>query len=65
MDSNVTAIAVDVNTACAKLSLSRSMVYKLLREKRLAGLKVGRKTLIPMGSINAFLASLPGFKRAG
>jgi excisionase family DNA binding protein len=41
--------------------ISRSRLYEALREKKLRAIKAGRRTLIPVAELEAYLASLPSY----
>ena len=46
---------VSVNEATQLLSLGRTTVYSLIKEQRLATIKLGRRTLITTQSIRALI----------
>lgn len=48
-------LVLDVEGACATLSLSRTAVYDLLARRELVRVKIGRRTLIPIASIEALI----------
>ena len=48
-------LLVSVNDTMALLSLSKSKIYKLLRARELERIKVDKKTLIPVASLEAFI----------
>ncbi|WP_271439758.1 helix-turn-helix domain-containing protein [Pontixanthobacter luteolus] len=41
--------------------LSRSRIYEALRKQELRAIKAGRRTLIPVAELEAYLASLPTY----
>jgi len=47
--------ALSIRETATTLSLGLTSVYKLLKDGRLARIKVGRRTLIPIASIDALL----------
>lgn len=47
--------AVSVNDFCAANSIGRTMFYKLLKQGRIRVIKVGRRTLIPLQEVSAWL----------
>ena len=51
--------ALRVSEACSALAISRSKLYLELAAGRLRAVKCGRRTLIPVPSINAWLDGLP------
>lgn len=50
-------ITVSIMEASKALSLGRSKIYELIQSGDLSTLKVGRRTLIPVASLNAFVNS--------
>ncbi len=48
-------LAVDIREAARRLSLSPRTVATLIREKQLASRKVGRRRIIPVAGLEAFL----------
>ena len=48
----------DVPEAMGLLNLSRSQIYELIRSNRLVTVTVGRRRLVPAGSISAYVAVL-------
>lgn len=57
-------LAVSIPDAIKASGLSRTSIYSALKRGDLSARKAGRRTLIPMDDLQAFLASLPTF-RAG
>jgi excisionase family DNA binding protein len=55
-------LLLTVEEACAALGIKRRVLYSLLTRKqrthRLVSVKVGRRRLIPVASLQAFVASL-------
>jgi len=51
--------ALRVSEACRALAISRSKLYLELAAGRLHAVKCGRRTLIPVPSIKAWLDGLP------
>ncbi|SEO02397.1 transcriptional regulator, AlpA family [Rhodospirillales bacterium URHD0017] len=51
--------ALRVSEACSALAISRSKLYLELAAGRLRAVKCGRRTLIPVPSIKAWLDGLP------
>lgn len=47
--------AVTVNTYCQATSLGRTKFYDLVKAKKIQVLKAGRRTLVPVSEIQAFL----------
>lgn len=41
--------------------LSRSHIYEALKQGKLRAIKAGRRTLIPVAELEAYLASLPSY----
>ena len=52
-------IAVTVNQACKAASLSRRTLYEAIRAKQLKTKKLGKKTLILIADLHAWLDALP------
>lgn len=56
---NLTADAlIDIGGACARLGISRSTLFNLLRDGKLVARKLGRRTLIRASDIDAFVQRL-------
>lgn len=51
-------LAYSVDEACSATSLGRTAVFDLLRRGELTSVKVGRRRLIPVASLDAYLAQL-------
>jgi len=43
--------------AAAELSVSRTIIYRLIGDGRLSSIKIGRSRRIPRASLDAFIAS--------
>lgn len=52
------ALALNVEEAAAALGIGRTMVFYLLRDGKLRAIKIGKRTLIPVKEIEAFIARL-------
>lgn len=63
-EAEVPRRALRVNEACASLAISRSKLYEEVAAGRLEARKAGSRTLIPLASIDAWLANLPNMPRA-
>lgn len=48
-------VAVSISQAGALLSLSRATIWNLVRDGRLAKVRVGRRSLIPYASVKALI----------
>ena len=57
--ADVPRAALRVSEACSALAISRSKLYLELAAGRLHAVKCGRRTLIPVPSIKAWLDGLP------
>ena len=57
--TEVPRAALRVSEACSALAISRSKLYLELAAGRLRAVKCGRRTLIPVPSIKAWLDGLP------
>jgi excisionase family DNA binding protein len=52
-------IATSINGAARALSLGRTSIYALIKEGRLATVKLGRRTLVTTASIRALIGETP------
>lgn len=50
-------IATPINEAARCLGIGRTSVYKLISERKLDTIKIGRRTLVKADSIRAFAAA--------
>ncbi|MFD1950671.1 helix-turn-helix domain-containing protein [Sphingomonas arantia] len=50
---------IQINDAAAYLSISRSSIYRLIETKRVRSIKVGRRTLVDVASLDAFVTNAP------
>lgn len=57
MHMNESVIAVDIREAARRLSVSPRTVATLVARNELTSLKVGRRRIIPVSALNAFLDS--------
>ena len=57
----MTPITLTIPEAVEATGISRSSLYEALRRGDLAAKKAGRRTLIPMADLQAYLASLPTY----
>ena len=57
--AEVPRAALRVSEACSALAISRSKLYLELAAGRLHAVKCGRRTLIPVPAIKAWLDGLP------
>jgi excisionase family DNA binding protein len=48
--------ALSVSETARAIGISRATLYRLVLQKRLATAKIGSRTLIPVGEIDALLA---------
>lgn len=55
----MTKIAVSISEAVAITGIGRTSLYALIKDERLAPRKLGRRTLILVQDLEAFMASLP------
>jgi excisionase family DNA binding protein len=51
-------LAYSVDEACSATSLGRTAVFDLLRRGEITSVKVGRRRLIPVASLDAYLGRL-------
>lgn len=50
-------LAVSVTEACEMIGIGRTKIYELIRDGRLKSVKVGRRTLLSVASIEALIAT--------
>ena len=55
MESGVVRKALSVEMAAEMLGISRSMVFKLIRNGELRSVKAGTRTLVPVAAIDEFI----------
>ena len=48
-----------IKTTCARYDCGKTLIYELLRDKKIRAKKLGAKTLIEFASVDEYLASLP------
>lgn len=56
-DPGVTAIAYTVAEAAQSLHISRDGIYELIRSGRLRTVMLGRRRLVPVSALHAFIAA--------
>lgn len=56
---NIEPITVGIPDACRITGLARSSIYREIAAGRIKAVKAGKRTLLPMDSLRAWLASLP------
>ncbi len=56
----IPAAAYSVEEAAQALTLGRTYTFKLIKEGKLRAIKAGRRTLIPVTEVQAFLARMAG-----
>lgn len=56
-----TPLNLQIPEAVQVSGLSRSRIYEALRKQELRAIKAGRRTLIPVTELEAYLASLPAY----
>jgi excisionase family DNA binding protein len=56
----VQQVAYGIREAADVLGISRSSVYKLIKEKQLSVVKLGKRALIPVREIQALIDGLQG-----
>ncbi len=55
-------LALSIPDAVKVSGMSRSSIYEAMKRGELAALKAGRRTLIPVAALEAYLASLPSYE---
>ena len=53
-------LLIDVTSAAAALGIGRTKVYELLAAGKLRKVKIGRRSLIPVGALQELVDSLDG-----
>jgi excisionase family DNA binding protein len=53
------ALAVGIPEACRLIGVGRSSVYALIREGRLTPKKIGKRTVLLVTELEAFVQNLP------
>lgn len=54
------AVLLTLTTAGERLGVGRSTIYRLLGDGSLPSVRIGRRRLIPVAAIDAFVADLAG-----
>ena len=54
----VQRVAYRMEGAAEALSISRTAMYQLAKERRIQTIKIGRRTLVPVSEVNALVARL-------
>ncbi|MBA8795953.1 excisionase family DNA binding protein [Friedmanniella endophytica] len=54
----IAPILYEVDEAAEALRLSRSRIYELIRSGQLESVKAGRRRLVPVAALQAYVASL-------
>ncbi len=54
-------LSVTIVDACRISGMGRTAIYEAITDGRLSALKAGQRTLIPMDSLRALIASLPPY----
>ena len=57
MESEILKL-VSIDEACEYLGLGRWSVYKLINQNKLKSVKIGKRRLVPVSAIRAFIKSL-------
>ena len=56
--SDVPAVLYTVDEAARALRLSRSVIYELIRSDQLHTVKVGRRRLVPVAALTAYVEAI-------
>lgn len=56
--TDATRVAYGVDEACSALSLGRTALFDLMRTGQISSVKVGRRRLIPVAAVDAFIQRL-------
>ena len=52
-------IAISIADACTYIGCGRSLLYELIGNQQIRAVKLGRRTLVSVASLHAYVASLP------
>jgi excisionase family DNA binding protein len=52
----ISPILISINAACEALDLGRTSIYSLISARRLETVKLGRRTLVKVSSIQSLIA---------
>jgi len=58
-ESTIEPLAVSIPEGCRIIGVKRSSIYREIAAGRITALKAGKRTLLPVASLRAWLASLP------
>ena len=61
-DFSPQTISVSITDACKLIGAGRSILYELIGKRHVRAVKLGRRTLIPVASLHAYIAGLPPAK---
>ena len=50
---------INVASACARYSIGKTLLYRLLRDGHIRAVKLGARTLVDVASIDRYFATLP------
>ena len=50
---------INVATACARYSIGKTLLYRLLRDGHVRAVKLGARTLVDVASMDRYFAMLP------
>lgn len=65
MSTEQQPIAYSVNDAAKAIGISRAGLYTLLGEHKIAGRKIGARTVIPADELRRFVNSQPMYQAGG
>jgi excisionase family DNA binding protein len=54
----------DIKTTCALYGCGKTLLYSLLRDKKIRARKLGSKTLIEFASVDEYFSTLPTYGEA-
>lgn len=58
MSEKMHALALGINAAAEAMSISRSLIYNMIRDGRLKSVKIAGRTLIPRSEIERLLSGV-------
>jgi excisionase family DNA binding protein len=57
--ADIEPLAVSILEACQVLGIKRSTIYREITAQRISVVKAGKRTLVPVAAMRAWLAALP------